>query len=343
MAHIQPTIALLTLSIALSLTGATQAAPTITEQDVAAHRAQGQAGLSAFLATYGQDLAIGSAQKPETTVAARAALDQLCQQRDCHASQLYWYTDLEKAKTAAQASGKPILSLRLLGKLNEDLSCANSRFFRVALYPNAAVSKVLREQFILHWQSVRPVPTVTIDFGDGRKLVRTVTGNSIHYVLDPSGRPLEAIPGLYGPQAFLQQLQRAEQLARDYSQRSREEQAALLQQYHRDRLMAIQTAWVADLNRLGVKPLPTLVELPPALSQPPTAGDAGQLAITKMMVEFPVLRSFGLLASQNQQALANATNLSLWNRISGLHRHTARLDENSLALIRAKRDVNASE
>ncbi len=100
------------------------------------------------------------------------------------ACQLYWYTNLEQAKAAAKVSGKPILSLRLLGKLDQDLSCANSRFFRVALYPNAAISKELRDKYILHWQSVRPAPKITIDFGDGRKLERTITGNSIHYILD---------------------------------------------------------------------------------------------------------------------------------------------------------------
>src|SRR5262245_58075539 len=54
----------------------------------------------------------------------RAALDAVGQQRDCHASQLYWYTDIEQAKVAAKASGKPILSLRLLGRLDEEFSCA---------------------------------------------------------------------------------------------------------------------------------------------------------------------------------------------------------------------------
>jgi hypothetical protein len=71
--------------------------------------------------------------------------------------------------------GKPILSLRLLGKLTDEFSCANSRFFRTVLYPNDEVSAVLRDRFVLHWRSVRPVPTVTIDFGDGRKLERTLT------------------------------------------------------------------------------------------------------------------------------------------------------------------------
>jgi hypothetical protein len=90
----------------------------------------------AFLAAYKAELA-SSPQR-------RAELDALCRQRDCDASELFWYTDLERAKTAAKASGKPILSLRLLGRLDEDLSCANSRFFRVAVYPDAAVGKLLR-------------------------------------------------------------------------------------------------------------------------------------------------------------------------------------------------------
>jgi hypothetical protein len=51
---------------------------------------------------------------------------------------------------------------------------------------------------------------VTIDFGDGRKLEQTLTGNSIHYVLDSDGRPIDAIPGLYSPQVFLENLKDAE-------------------------------------------------------------------------------------------------------------------------------------
>jgi hypothetical protein len=133
-------------------------------------------------------------------------IDQVGMQRYCSRSQLFWYTDFDQAKKAASSSGKPILTLRLLGKLNEDFSCANSRFFRTTLYANEEISGFLREHFILHWQSVRPVPKVTIDFGDGRKLERTLTGNSIHYILTPNGEVVDALPGLYGPKAFLEQI-----------------------------------------------------------------------------------------------------------------------------------------
>ena len=36
-----------------------------------------------------------------------------------------------------------------------------------------------------------------IDFGDGRKMERTLTGNSIHYVLDSEGRLIDALPGVF--------------------------------------------------------------------------------------------------------------------------------------------------
>ena len=184
--------------------------------------------------------------------ACATALDQVSGQRDCHASRLFWYTDLDEAKSAAQREHKPILSLRLLGKLTDEYSCANSRFFRTTLYANDEISKVLRDRFILHWKSVRPVPRVTIDFGDGRKLERTLTGNSIHYVLDSDGQLIDALPGLYGPKAFLRKLDRAEKIAQQSSSLPTAERQRTLAAYHRERAAAIEAAWQADLAKLGV-------------------------------------------------------------------------------------------
>jgi hypothetical protein len=150
----------------------------------------------------------------------KTALDELCQEQDCYASNLYWYTDLEQAEAPPKTSGKPILSLPLLGRLDTELSCGNSQFFRVALYPNSETSQELTENLILHWQTVRPLPKVTIDFGEGCKLERTITGNSIYYILDSSGHPIDAIPGLYRLKAFLTQLTQAEVIAALLSNRS---------------------------------------------------------------------------------------------------------------------------
>ena len=134
--------------------------------------------------------------------ALRAAIDRVAGQRDAFASGLYWFTDLEAAKAEAAKTGRRILSLRLLGRLDEEYCCANSRFFRTVLYANEVVSRLLRERFVLHWKSVRPAPLLTIDMGDGRRIKRTITGNSIHYMLDARGQVLDALPGIYSPAAF---------------------------------------------------------------------------------------------------------------------------------------------
>jgi hypothetical protein len=297
-------------------------------------RPQGQKGLEIFLKSYINNLQ--TPPKPEV----KTALDQLCQQRDCYASQLYWYTDLEQAKTAAKITGKPILSLRLLGRLDTELSCANSRFFRVALYPNAAISQTLREDFILHWQTVRPAPKITIDFGDGRKLERTITGNSIHYILDSDGRPLDAIPGLYGPQAFLKQLQQGQKIAKILSNQKGEKYNILLQQYHQRSLDDIQNQWRTDLSQLGIQSPPRLGENSNNSTSNPNAIIAGSLAISKSRVEAPILRSMQPETPENTSEILDQ---STWDRLARLYKNDAKLDSNSISLIENKKLPNTRD
>ncbi|MDZ8030169.1 hypothetical protein [Nostoc sp. DedSLP04] len=311
-------------------------------QEVSVLRKQGPKGLEVFLKSHANTLNTASSGAVLPSPALRLALDELCQQRDCYASRLYWYTDIEQAKAAARTSGKPILSLRLLGRLDQDLSCANSRFFRVALYPNVEISKLLQDRFILHWQSVRPVPKVTIDFGDGRKLERTITGNSIHYVLDASGRPIDAIPGLYSPKAFLRQLEQAELAVKNYSKLTPSDRESYLRKYHSDRLNSIQGQWVADLSRLGIQSPPKLVEIPNNRSQPPTAEIASSLAVSKMRVETPMLTALQSDAERNQNALAEITDQKVWDKIAQLYAADVKLDRNSISLIRAKKSQSAN-
>lgn len=130
------------------------------------------------------------------------------------------------------------------------------------VYANALVASQLRDRVILHWESVRPVPTVTVDFGDGRTLKRTVTGNSIHYLLDAEGRPLDALSRLYGPQAFLTWLDRAVPMARQFARLSASERKRVLTEYYRDRLETIQQQWGGDLAALNGSPSPALEPIP---------------------------------------------------------------------------------
>ena len=224
-------------------------------------RAAGPAGLAAFVNRHRAAIARGQAPDLSPRTAAEtapilAALDQICGQRDCAPAQLYWYTDLEQAKAAARASGRPIVSLRLLGDLREELSCANSRFFRALLYPDPAVSAALRDGFVLHWHSERAAPKITIDLGDGRRVETTITGNSAHLVLDSAGRPVDVLPGLTTPQQFLADLQRAGVLARAVADKDNTTRAQALRRHHETRREALKTAWNATLAAIGQPPRP---------------------------------------------------------------------------------------
>ena len=292
------------------------------EADLAIHtlRDAGPHGLEVLVETHADFIrqvresgGVPSKERSEAWKRLVSALDAVGQQRDCYASRLYWYTDFEKAKAAAKAQGKPILSLRLLGKLDEEFSCANSRFFRTVLYANEEVSKTLRDRFILHWKSVRPVPKVTIDFGDGRKLERTITGNSIHYILDSDGQPVDALPGLYGPKAFLKGLSQAEQPAKESMMLAGKQRGESLRRYHLERLQSLKSAYAADLEKIGAGQAlgedaiwKKIAELRPQDSQldagsrslmrakSSTARDASRLSLSKAVVEDPLLRQIAV-------------------------------------------------
>ncbi len=306
--------------------------------DIAELRAMGPEGLDAFLEANWAE--IETALKTRTSApgggnagdTVLSDLDSICQQKDCYASRLYWYTDIEQAKSAARAQGKPILSLRLLGRLDEDLSCANSRLFRIVLYANEQVSKLLRERFVLHWQSVRPAPRVTIDFGDGRKMERTLTGNSIHYVLDSEGRVIDALPGMYGPGAFLRELVRvASAINAMGSFRTDEEWQRALGRYHDARLQELETAWLDDLKQAGLRVTPSRETPKPATAgSPPSAQTAAAAAISKtVMVERPILRGM----SGDPKGLDSIGGDAGWSMIAGLHVQDAILDRATRALM----------
>ena len=208
----------------------------------------GPAGLDAWLRTHGP--------------VPSFELDRICAQQDAHTSLLYWFTDLDEALAHARRTKRPVLSLRLLGRLDQELSCANSRFFRKLLYPDAQINRLLRDQFVLHWETVRPVPKVTIDFGDGRRVEKTITGNSAHLVLDPRGRPVDALPGLFTRDVFHSLLVQA----RTFAEASPRE----LYAFH-----------ARARGRFPLTPEPA----------PSRAVAASRIAMTKHMVEAPLLRA----------------------------------------------------
>ena len=295
-------------------------------------RSLGPAGLEALRAQYADEIKAHitnpTAAPDERWQRIAAALDAVAQQKNSYIAGLYWYTDLDAAKKASQSLGKPILSLRLLGKLTDEYSCANSRFFRTVLYSNDKIAAVLHDRFVLHWQSVRPVPTVTIDFGDGRKLQRTLTGNSIHYILDSQARPLDALPGLYGPHAFQRGLSNAQKLFQLLAGKNEQERTVISRLYYQQQHNKIAAAWTIDTGKIGGK-VPAGFKVIPG-ENGTEAFLVSPLAITKMVTEASILAGMNMYAEQ----LGKVTDEEAWKQIAELHKDDAILDSRAITLIK---------
>lgn len=290
------------------------------------------------------------------------SIDAVAGQKDAVWSRLYWYTDLASAKTAAATEHKPILYLRLLGKLTDEYSCANSRFFRTVLYANGDVSKLLREKFVLVWESERPVPVVTIDYGDGRVLKRTLTGNSIHYVLSPDGAVVDALPGLYDPVRFKTELERVERVA--VASTPEERRAYTVQTL--TRLLSDYQVEAAAIGAGEPPEMTTQVEAAPSAhkAMPTTeskrlvetrvldavtpthasepkqqkavpARIAADRAMSKMRVEQPLVQAVGP-AGFDLRVPDAGYDAALWPRLARRHLEDARLDANSVELLKSQ-------
>ena len=288
-------------------------------------RTMGPTGLDALFARYTTEIAhfASSGERSEKWDRVANALDTVAMQKDAYAAQLYWYTDLEEAKRAAKAQHKPILTLRLLGNLNEEFSCANSRLFRAVLYPNAEVSKYLRDNYILHWHSVRPAPRITIDFGDGRKIERTITGNSIHYILDDRGNIIDGLPGLYSPMAFLKYLKQGRQVNKAVRNMADDQRLLALNKYRKIAFDEITTKRAKVVETAEVK----LTE-----SQSGTLAIlAAPLAAAKMVVvdEASILRVYDDFAK-----FEPSIKFDDWQKLAKLYSPSQKLDANSTAFVR---------
>jgi hypothetical protein len=248
-------------------------------------RAQGPSVLPVLFARY--DKLDPGREKNELAF----TIDKVAAQRYATVSRLYWYTDLAEAEAAAKTSQRPILALRMLGRLDEDLSCANSRLFRTVLYANTDVSRLLRDHFILYWSAERPVPRVTIDMGDGRKLERTTTGNSAHYVLDANGNVLDVLPGLYAPALFKEELTKSLALAKQVRGMDAKKRTTAVTAFHRaameKRAGAYQTMRaVSGWSRRGDR------------SFLPSLARAQRATMSKAVMEVRDLDQFGFDAGQ---------------------------------------------
>jgi hypothetical protein len=299
--------------------------PVAAAKAVKTLREMGPDGLLTVLAEYSEAIErfkkTGEADADWKRIAA--VIDGVAMQKDAYASGLYWYTDLDEAKRVAKKQSKPILTLRLLGNLNEEFSCANSRLFRSILYPNSAVSKYLRDNYILHWTSVRPAPRITIDFGDGRKIERTITGNSIHYIIDADGSIIDGLPGLYSPNAFLANLRAADIAFENAASKPANQKALSLFEYRKKSFERIKKERAIAIQSTGVEMTETRTGTLAILAAP--------MAVAKMEVvdEYSILRIY-----DNFAKFEPSIKFDDWEKLSKVYAPDLDVDANTVAMVR---------
>jgi hypothetical protein len=80
------------------------------------------------------------------------------------------------------------------------------------LFSSPELAAYINTTFEPAWETVRPVPIVTIDFGNGKVIKRTLHGNIATYVCTADGNVLDVLPGIYTPDVYQQRLQDFENL-----------------------------------------------------------------------------------------------------------------------------------
>ena len=125
------------------------------------------------------------------------------------------------------------------------------------MFSREEVVNFVMQNFEPAWESVRPVPIVRIDFGNGNVVTRTLHGNIASYVCAPDGQVLDILPGIYTPAGYNAALQQLRALADAMSRLPTEGRLAHLRTYHRQRaqnlrIPVVQIPAAARMPRLDV-------------------------------------------------------------------------------------------
>lgn len=106
------------------------------------------------------------------------------------------------------------------------------------LFSDDHVAALINNRFEAAWESVRPVPLVTINFGNGHVLTRTLNGNIATYVCTADGKMLDVLPGVYEPTTYLDRLDQFGKLHR-WIKQDAPQAATKLARYHREQAKAL--------------------------------------------------------------------------------------------------------
>jgi hypothetical protein len=174
------------------------------------------------------------------------------------------------------------------------------------LFSRDNVAQTINTLFEPVWESVRPVPIVKIDFGNGKIITRTLNGNIATYVCSADGDVLDIMAGIYAPTKYLVNLRQFSLLSKWVDQNGKDKRGESLKEYHEyqeEALKKIGTAAMLvtvmpDMSKKAVieKPVVRLFTgTPPATGQnvakgkppeeSPKAENADDLANWKVLAE----------------------------------------------------------
>lgn len=170
------------------------------------------------------------------------------------------------------------------------------------------VALVINNLFEPVWESVRAVPIVKIDFGNGKVITRTLNGNIATYVCTADGDVLDIMAGIYTPSQYIANLRQFYVLPRFVDQKGKDKRAEMLKIYHetqeenlkKDGLAALLVDERRDISKMRVIEKPVVRLLKPAHvaqsqgrevnkskpdEEPPKLDNADDLANWKVLAE----------------------------------------------------------
>jgi hypothetical protein len=107
------------------------------------------------------------------------------------------------------------------------------------LFSNDNVAAYVNRCFEPVWESLRPVPLIRIDFGNGTCLTRTLHGNIATYACSAEGRVLDVLPGIYTPEVYLERLYQFRLLDNYVNQAAPAQREARLRDYQNGQAAAL--------------------------------------------------------------------------------------------------------
>src|SRR5208283_395393 len=126
---------------------------------------------------------------------------------------------------------------------------------RTVLFSREDIADLINQQFEACWESLRPVPLVRIDFGNGKVVTRTLHGNIATYVCTAEGQVLDILPGIYTPTVYGQRMSELALLARSPALRDAGKRSELMKNYHEAQVALLESK-AADPVRKVQSPAP---------------------------------------------------------------------------------------